>query len=185
MIASATSGIDIPLSSAASMSSGRSHGRWHQRGVRPRRDRRRGHRGHTRPGPSWTRAHLGVARAHRRGRSTTSGFVLHRVTATHEREAIHDRDLVIEAIVEVHAANAEVFASLDKLVTGARAFVEEQFGKASIIGRDRAGFVVNALLVLSSLPGSGWTRRASRPRKTSTGAWLGAVHPQGPLALAT
>jgi 3-hydroxybutyryl-CoA dehydrogenase len=67
----------------------------------------------------------------------------------------------------------------------ARAFVEGRLGKQAIDCQDRAGFVVNALLipfVLSAIRmlESGFATAADIDR----GLVLGAAHPQGPLALA-
>jgi 3-hydroxybutyryl-CoA dehydrogenase len=67
----------------------------------------------------------------------------------------------------------------------ARAFVEGSLGKQAIDCQDRAGFVVNALLipfVLSAIRmlESGFATAADIDR----GLVLGAAHPQGPLALA-
>lgn len=188
------------------------------------------------------RIEASLKRAHRRGRVDDLGPVLDRITVTPEREAIHDRDLVIEAIVEAHAAETEVFESLDRLVTsptailasntssipiariammtsrpeqvvglhffnpatvldlveiipslttaehtvaGARAFVEEQLGKSAIIGRDRAGFVVNALIVPFILAAVRMVEADfATAEDIDRGLVLGAAHPQGPLALA-
>jgi 3-hydroxybutyryl-CoA dehydrogenase len=67
----------------------------------------------------------------------------------------------------------------------ARAFVETSLGKQAIDSQDRAGFVVNALLipfVLSAIRmlESGFATAEDIDR----GLVLGAAHPQGPLALA-
>lgn len=67
----------------------------------------------------------------------------------------------------------------------ARAFVEGTLGKQAIDCQDRAGFVVNALLipfVLSAIRmyESGFASAEDIDR----GLVLGAAHPQGPLALA-
>ncbi|WP_306457360.1 3-hydroxybutyryl-CoA dehydrogenase [Nocardioides cavernae] len=67
----------------------------------------------------------------------------------------------------------------------ARAFVEGRLGKRAIDCQDRAGFVVNALLipfVLSAIRmlESGFATAEDIDR----GLVLGAAHPQGPLALA-
>jgi len=67
----------------------------------------------------------------------------------------------------------------------ARGFVEERLGKQAIDCQDRAGFVVNALLipfVLSAIRmyESGFASAEDIDR----GLVLGAAHPQGPLALA-
>lgn len=67
----------------------------------------------------------------------------------------------------------------------ARAWVEESLGKQAIDCQDRAGFVVNALLVPFILSAirmfeSGFASAEDIDR----GLVLGAAHPQGPLALA-
>jgi len=67
----------------------------------------------------------------------------------------------------------------------AKAFAEGQLGKQSIASQDRAGFIVNALLipfVLSAIRmlESGFATAEDIDR----GLVLGAAHPQGPLALA-
>ncbi len=67
----------------------------------------------------------------------------------------------------------------------ARAFVQDALGKHAIDCQDRAGFVVNALLipfVLSAIRmlESGFATAAD----IDQGLVLGAAHPQGPLALA-
>ncbi|GGF51199.1 3-hydroxybutyryl-CoA dehydrogenase [Marmoricola endophyticus] len=67
----------------------------------------------------------------------------------------------------------------------ARALVTDQLGKQAIDSQDRAGFVVNALLipfVLSAIRmyESGFASAGDIDR----GLVLGAAHPQGPLALA-
>ena len=67
----------------------------------------------------------------------------------------------------------------------ARTFVEDVLGKSAIDSQDRAGFVVNALLipfVLSAIRmlESGFATAEDIDR----GLVLGAAHPQGPLALA-
>jgi 3-hydroxybutyryl-CoA dehydrogenase len=167
---------------------------------------------------------------------------LARIRVETSLEALADRDLVVEAIVEDEAAKTELFATLDKVVQSpdailasntssipimklgvvtsrpekvigihffnpvpvlqlvelvpslltepdvtaqARAFVEEQLCKLAIDCQDRAGFVVNALLipfVLSAIRmlESGFATAEDIDR----GLVLGAAHPQGPLALA-
>ncbi len=67
----------------------------------------------------------------------------------------------------------------------ARRFVEDQLGKTAIDCQDRAGFVVNALLVPFILSAirmfeSGF----ASAEDIDHGLVLGAAHPQGPLALA-
>jgi 3-hydroxybutyryl-CoA dehydrogenase len=71
------------------------------------------------------------------------------------------------------------------VVDRARAFVAGQRGKEPILCQDRAGFVVNALLVPFILSAirmleSGFATAEDIDR----GLVLGAAHPQGPLALA-
>ena len=70
-------------------------------------------------------------------------------------------------------------------VNQARAFVEGRLGKQAINCQDRAGFVVNALLIPFILSAirmleSGFATATDIDR----GLVLGAAHPQGPLALA-
>ena len=67
----------------------------------------------------------------------------------------------------------------------ARKFAEERLGKTSISSQDRAGFVVNTLLVLYLLSAirmyeSGFASKEDIDR----GMILGCAHPMGPLALA-
>ena len=70
-------------------------------------------------------------------------------------------------------------------VARSRSFVEERLGKQPILCQDRAGFVVNALLIPFILSAirmleSGFATAEDIDR----GLVLGAAHPQGPLALA-
>ncbi|WP_101523567.1 3-hydroxybutyryl-CoA dehydrogenase [Nocardioides houyundeii] len=100
-----------------------------------------------------------------------------------------------ENVIGVHFFNpvpvlqlVELVPSLltaDDTTARARAFVEGQLGKQAIDCQDRAGFVVNALLipfVLSAIRmlESGFATAEDIDR----GLVLGAAHPQGPLALA-
>jgi 3-hydroxybutyryl-CoA dehydrogenase len=73
----------------------------------------------------------------------------------------------------------------DEVTERSRAFVHEALGKHAIVSQDRAGFIVNALLipfVLSAIRmlESGFATAEDIDR----GLVLGAAHPQGPLALA-
>jgi 3-hydroxybutyryl-CoA dehydrogenase len=73
----------------------------------------------------------------------------------------------------------------DATTERARALVEGQLGKRAILCQDRAGFVVNALLIPFILSAirmfeSGF----ASAEDIDTGFVLGAAHPQGPLALA-
>jgi 3-hydroxybutyryl-CoA dehydrogenase len=183
-----------------------------------------------------------LQRAEEKGRIESAVDVLARIRVETSLEALADRDLVVEAIVEDEAAKTELFATLDKVVQSpdailasntssipimklgvvtsrpekvigihffnpvpvlqlvelvpslltapevtaqARTFVEGQLGKKAIDSQDRAGFVVNALLipfVLSAIRmlESGFATAEDIDR----GLVLGAAHPQGPLALA-
>ncbi|MFS3128071.1 3-hydroxybutyryl-CoA dehydrogenase [Nocardioides sp. Bht2] len=67
----------------------------------------------------------------------------------------------------------------------ARAFVENDLGKSAIDCQDRAGFVVNALLIpfiLSAI--RMYESGFASAEDIDNGLVLGAAHPQGPLALA-
>lgn len=183
-----------------------------------------------------------LGRAEAKGKIDSAADVLARIRVETALEALADRELVVEAIVEDEAVKAELFATLDKVVESpeailasntssipimklgvvtsrpervigihffnpvpvlqlvelvpslltapevteqAREFVEGQLGKQAIDCQDRAGFVVNALLipfVLSAIRmlESGFATAEDIDR----GLVLGAAHPQGPLALA-
>jgi 3-hydroxybutyryl-CoA dehydrogenase len=100
-----------------------------------------------------------------------------------------------EKVIGIHFFNPVPILPLVELVPSlltsrevtarARTFVEERLGKKAIDSQDRAGFVVNALLipfVLSAIRmlESGFATAEDIDR----GLVLGAAHPQGPLALA-
>src|SRR3546814_523131 len=100
-----------------------------------------------------------------------------------------------QSVVGIHFFNPVPVLKLVELVPSivtdpevterARTFVEGTLGKSAIDCQDRAGFVVNALLVpfiLSALRmlESGFATAEDIDR----GLVLGAAHPQGPLALA-
>jgi 3-hydroxybutyryl-CoA dehydrogenase len=183
-----------------------------------------------------------LARAEQRGKIASADEVLARITVVDDIDALADRELVIEAIVEDESTKTELFAKLDRIVTSpdailasntssipimklavaterpshvlgvhffnpvpvlslvelvpslltseetterARAFVEGGLGKHAIDCQDRAGFVVNALLipfVLSAIRmlESGF----ATAEDIDQGLVRGAAHPQGPLALA-
>ena len=183
-----------------------------------------------------------LERAQARGKVDDVEAVLDRITVTTDFEALADRELVIEAVVEDERAKAEVFGRLDRTVTAAdavlasntssipitrlgvatsrpenvlgvhffnpvpvlplvelvpglrtapgttdraRSFVQDRLGKQVIQSADRAGFVVNALLIPFVLSAvrmleSGFASAEDIDR----GLVLGAAHPQGPLALA-
>jgi 3-hydroxybutyryl-CoA dehydrogenase len=168
--------------------------------------------------------------------------VLARIQVVTDLDALADREVVVEAIVEDEAAKVALFKRLDEIVTApdailasntssipimklgvvtsrptqvigihffnpvpvlqlvelvpslltsddttarSRAFVEGELGKQAIDCQDRAGFVVNALLIPFILSAirmmeSGFATAEDIDR----GLVLGAAHPQGPLALA-
>ena len=73
----------------------------------------------------------------------------------------------------------------EETIRKARSFAEERLGKSCIDSQDRAGFIVNALLVPYILSAirmleSGFASREDIDR----GMVLGCAHPMGPLALA-
>ena len=186
-----------------------------------------------------------LGRAESRGKlppGTTAASVLEHVRVVTNVDALADRDLVVEAIVEDEQAKTSLFAKLDRVVESAdavlatntssipimklgvatsrpervigvhffnpapvlelveivpslltssetirrsRAWVKDVLGKTAIDCKDRAGFIVNALLipfVLSAIRmyESGFASAEDIDR----GLALGAAHPQGPLALA-
>lgn len=189
-----------------------------------------------------SRLERSLQRAEAKGKIDSAAEVLDRIRVVTDLEALADRDIVIEAIVEDEAAKVELFRRLDAIVTSpeailasntssipimklgvvtarpqqvigihffnpvpvlklvelvpslltspettarARSFVEGSLGKQAIDCQDRAGFVVNALLipfVLSAIRmlESGFATAEDIDR----GLVLGAAHPQGPLALA-
>ena len=73
----------------------------------------------------------------------------------------------------------------EETVVSAREFAEQTLGKTTIESQDRAGFVVNALLIPYLLSAvrmyeSGF----ASPEDIDAGMVLGCAHPMGPLALA-
>ena len=84
---------------------------------------------------------------------------------------------LVEVVTSLHTA--------PETVTGVERFATETLGKTVIRSRDRAGFVVNALLIpylLSAvrMAESGFATAAD----IDTGMELGCAHPMGPLKLA-
>ncbi len=72
-----------------------------------------------------------------------------------------------------------------EVTEAARGFVEGKLGKQAIDCQDRAGFVVNALLVPFILSAIRMLESGfATADDIDTGLVLGAAHPQGPLALA-
>jgi 3-hydroxybutyryl-CoA dehydrogenase len=181
-------------------------------------------------------------RAEAKGKLDSATDVLARIQVVTDLDALADRDIVVEAIVEDEAAKVALFKRLDEIVTApdailasntssipimklgvvtsrptqvigihffnpvpvlqlvelvpslltsqdttsrSRAWVEGSLGKQAIDCQDRAGFVVNALLIPFILSAirmmeSGFATAEDIDR----GLVLGAAHPQGPLALA-
>lgn len=183
-----------------------------------------------------------LRRAESRGKIDSADQVLKQITIGSDLQALDDRDLVIEAIVEDEAAKTALFARLDAIVTDpdavlasntssipimklavatkrpaqvlgihffnpvpvlslvelvpslltapatterARAFVADDLGKHPIDCQDRAGFVVNALLVPFILSAIRMLESGfATAEDIDQGLVQGAAHPQGPLALA-
>ncbi|HJP74505.1 MAG TPA: 3-hydroxybutyryl-CoA dehydrogenase, partial [Pseudonocardiaceae bacterium] len=73
----------------------------------------------------------------------------------------------------------------DETVERARAFVQDDLGKRAIDCQDRAGFVVNALLIPFVLSAIRMVESGfATAEDIDEGLVRGAAHPQGPLALA-
>jgi 3-hydroxybutyryl-CoA dehydrogenase len=183
-----------------------------------------------------------LSRAEARQKIDSASAVLDRIRVVSELDALADRELVIEAIVEVGAAKVALFEQLDKIVIDeqailasntssipimklavatqrpsqvmgihffnpvpvlplvelvpslltsaqtserARDFVTRQLGKRAIDCQDRAGFIVNALLVPFILSAIRMLESGfATAEAIDQGLVLGAAHPQGPLALA-
>lgn len=183
-----------------------------------------------------------LARAESRGKIDSAAAVMQRLTVVTDLDAMADRELVVEAIVEDEHAKADLFGRLDKIVQSpdailasntssipimklavatqrpshvlgihffnpvpvlklvelvpslmtddetverSRAFVTERLGKSPILCQDRAGFVVNALLIPFILSAIRMLESGfATAEDIDQGLVLGAAHPQGPLALA-
>lgn len=188
------------------------------------------------------RLEASLERAAKRGKVADVAEVLGRITVGSDLDALADRDLVIEAIIEDEAAKTALFARLDGIVTDpdavlasntssipimklavatkrpaqvlgihffnpvpvlslvelvpslltapttterARAFVADDLGKHPIDCQDRAGFVVNALLIPFILSAIRMLESGfATAEDIDQGLVQGAAHPQGPLALA-
>ena len=167
---------------------------------------------------------------------------LGRITFTSDLDAMADRQIVLEAVVEDETVKTDVFRRLDKIVTDAEAilasntssipimklamvtsrpeqvvglhffnpvpvlrlvelitslltsadtaerarlFAEEQMGKHAIASQDRAGFVVNSLLIPYILSAVRMLESGFAPADDiDTGMVEGCAHPMGPLHLA-
>ncbi len=185
-----------------------------------------------------------LQRAESRGKlgDVSAADVLARINVTSKIEALADRELVVEAIVEDEGPKTDLFRRLDAVVespeailasntssipimklgvvTGrpdrvmgihffnpvpvltlvelvpslltsdetverSRSFVQDQLGKRAIDCQDRAGFVVNSLLVPFILSAIRMLESGfATAEDIDQGLVLGAAHPQGPLALA-
>ena len=183
-----------------------------------------------------------LERAESKGKIDSAAAVLGKVRFVADLEALADRDLVIEAIIEDEEIKTQLFRDLDRIVVSreailasntssipimklgvvtsrpervigihffnpvpvlklvelvpsivtdpavtelAREFVEGTLGKEAIDCKDRAGFVVNALLIPFVLSGIRMVESGfASPEDIDKGLVLGAAHPQGPLALA-
>ena len=185
-----------------------------------------------------------LLRAESRGKlgDATAAEVLGRISVTSKLEALADRELVVEAIVEDEGPKTDLFRQLDTIVESpdailasntssipimklgvvtnrpdqvmgihffnpvpvltlvelvpslmtseetverSRAFVQDQLGKSAIDCQDRAGFVVNSLLVPFILSAIRMLESGfATAEDIDQGLVLGAAHPQGPLALA-
>jgi 3-hydroxybutyryl-CoA dehydrogenase len=166
---------------------------------------------------------------------------LGRLTFVSEMEALADRDLVVEAVIEDEQAKLDVFATLDRIVEGddavlasntssipvmklamatsrpesvigmhffnpvpvmqlveivtslltnqettdrVSAFAGDVLSKRVILSQDRAGFIVNALLVPYLLSAVRMIESGfASAEDIDAGMMLGCNHPMGPLAL--
>ncbi len=185
-----------------------------------------------------------LARAVKAGKleGTRREQALARITFTSDLDAMADRQIVLEAVVEEETAKTDIFRRLDKIVTAddailasntssipimklamvtgrpeqvvglhffnpvpvlrlvelitslltspdtaerARLFAEEQMGKHAISSQDRAGFVVNALLIPYILSAVRMLESGfATADDIDTGMVEGCAHPMGPLHLA-
>ncbi|MGV9797120.1 3-hydroxybutyryl-CoA dehydrogenase [Mycobacterium sp. NPDC003449] len=182
-----------------------------------------------------------LAKAESRGKVGSAAEILERIVVVEDLDALADRTLVIEAIMEDEAVKTGLFGELDKIVvdTGAilasntssipiiklgvatarpenvlgvhffnpvpvlslvelipsfltaaatteraRSFVRDTLGKHPIDCKDRAGFVVNALLIPFLLSAIRMVESGvATPDDIDAGLVRGCAHPQGPLAL--
>lgn len=183
-----------------------------------------------------------LKRAEQRGKIESAAEVLGHIQVVTSLDALADREVVVEAIVEDETMKTNLFKELDRIVTDpnailasntssipimklavatsrpsqvlgihffnpvpvlslvelvpslmtgeevldrARSFVTEQLGKQPILCQDRAGFVVNALLIPFILSAIRMMESGfATAEDIDKGLVLGAAHPQGPLALA-
>jgi 3-hydroxybutyryl-CoA dehydrogenase len=182
-----------------------------------------------------------LTKAQARGKIDSAADVLDRIEIVEDLEALNDRTLVIEAIMEDEAVKTALFRRLDNVVADAeailasntssipiiklgaaterpqqvmgihffnpvpvlslvelvpsfltaeattvraRTFVQEALGKYPIDCQDRAGFVVNALLIPFLLSAIRMVENGvATAADVDEGLVRGCAHPQGPLAL--
>lgn len=182
-----------------------------------------------------------LAKAEARGKIDSAAEVLGRIELVEDLDALADRTLVIEAIMEDEAVKTALFGQLDGIVTDpeailasntssipiiklgvatgrphnvlgvhffnpvpvlslvelvpsyltaeatterARTFVQDVLGKHAIDCKDRAGFVVNALLIPFLLSAIRMVENGvATAADIDEGLVRGCAHPQGPLAL--
>jgi 3-hydroxybutyryl-CoA dehydrogenase len=190
------------------------------------------------------RIRASIARAQRAGKMTESEAeaALGLIEYSTELEALSDRQMIVEAVVEVEAEKVAVFEVLDKVVEApdavlasntssipimklamatkrpaqvigihffnpvpvlplvelvtslltanetvevAQHFAEAQLGKQVIRSQDRAGFIVNALLIPYILSAVRMLESGfATANDIDVGMVKGCAHPMGPLALA-
>ncbi|AKS33826.1 3-hydroxybutyryl-CoA dehydrogenase [Mycolicibacterium goodii] len=182
-----------------------------------------------------------VSRAEAKGKIASAADVLDRIQIGTDLDALADRTIVIEAILEDETTKTELFRRMDAIVTDrdailasntssipiiklavatsrpeqvigvhffnpvpvlslvelipsfltdpatterARAFVHTGLGKHAIDCQDRAGFVVNALLIPFLLSAIRMVEGGfASPEDIDEGLVRGCSHPLGPLAL--
>jgi 3-hydroxybutyryl-CoA dehydrogenase len=190
------------------------------------------------------RVAVSLARAQKSGKLSDSdaSAALERIVFSTDLGSLHDRQLVVEAVVEAEGEKVAVFEALDKIVeapdavlasntssipimklamatgrpsqvigihffnpvpvlplvelvtslltsdeTAATAdhFASAQLGKQVIRSQDRAGFIVNALLIPYILSAVRMLESGfATAEDIDTGMVKGCAHPMGPLALA-
>ena len=91
----------------------------------------------------------------------------------------------IKQLLDALATRPRSLMTADETVERARTYVDSELGKHAITCQDRAGFVVNSLLIpfiLSAI--RMYESGFATAEDIDSGLVLGAAHPQGPLALA-
>ncbi len=187
------------------------------------------------------RLETSLKKAESRGKIVSAEEILDRIRVVEQLEALADRTVVIEAIMEDETVKTRLFRELDRVVADpeailasntssipiinlgvvtkrpesvmgihffnpvpvlslvelvpsfltadtttrrARAFVQDVLGKHAIDCKDRAGFVVNALLIPFLLSAIRMVETGvATAQDIDEGLVRGCAHPQGPLAL--